>query len=362
MAHHRPRLAARGGREVGRADGPGRYRLFRAADEHDPTGPNVGSSATGASLGSRVKGIPFGPVVDHARPRAGGQGGLEMTDMGFQMTNYNGGFALRPKPSPKGRFVLRTNGTWQLEFKGDNPIQAGLSAYEIAIAPEQSGSRVTMTRASETASFSLPRTPPDGLRWALETHTFTLPGPDDQKGWWSDIPAGRLSGVAHKGVGGSLTIDAAGITWRAIDSGAGVVRFSWPAVSKINIETITHRTAGTRKRSAFGIGPIGLAVVAGTAIHNARAKPGTVTVYQKLTLTDGKGAAYEFMTAIDRPSVDRILGPVFSALRASNVPKPVAPTTIGIADELKKLVELRDAGVLTAEEFDSQKARLLEQR
>jgi hypothetical protein len=30
-----------------------------------------------------------------------------------------------------------------------------------------------------------------------------------------------------------------------------------------------------------------------------------------------------------------------------------------VADELKKLVELRDAGVLSAEEFDAQKAQLL---
>ena len=30
-----------------------------------------------------------------------------------------------------------------------------------------------------------------------------------------------------------------------------------------------------------------------------------------------------------------------------------------VADELKKLAELRDAGVLTEEEFDTQKAKLL---
>jgi hypothetical protein len=38
---------------------------------------------------------------------------------------------------------------------------------------------------------------------------------------------------------------------------------------------------------------------------------------------------------------------------------PSAPPSASLADELRKLAELRDAGVLTAAEFDAQKARLL---
>jgi hypothetical protein len=38
---------------------------------------------------------------------------------------------------------------------------------------------------------------------------------------------------------------------------------------------------------------------------------------------------------------------------------PSAPPSGSLADELRKLAELRDAGVLTAAEFDAQKARLL---
>jgi Short C-terminal domain len=41
-----------------------------------------------------------------------------------------------------------------------------------------------------------------------------------------------------------------------------------------------------------------------------------------------------------------------------DVPDPTSDA--GVADELKKLAELRDAGVLSAEEFEAQKARLLE--
>jgi Short C-terminal domain len=41
------------------------------------------------------------------------------------------------------------------------------------------------------------------------------------------------------------------------------------------------------------------------------------------------------------------------------VPVPSPPASASLADELRKLAELRDAGVLTEAEFDAQKARLL---
>ena len=43
------------------------------------------------------------------------------------------------------------------------------------------------------------------------------------------------------------------------------------------------------------------------------------------------------------------------------VPTPAAPSEpkLDLADQLRKLADLRDAGVLTDEEFSSQKARLL---
>lgn len=50
-------------------------------------------------------------------------------------------------------------------------------------------------------------------------------------------------------------------------------------------------------------------------------------------------------------------GPVSVSAPTAPAPAPVA--TSGIAEELKKLAELRDAGILTDEEFASQKAKLL---
>ena len=53
--------------------------------------------------------------------------------------------------------------------------------------------------------------------------------------------------------------------------------------------------------------------------------------------------------------------PLDAARRSAQPPGHASPqTSPSLADELRKLAELRDAGVLSAEEFDAQKARLLD--
>lgn len=47
------------------------------------------------------------------------------------------------------------------------------------------------------------------------------------------------------------------------------------------------------------------------------------------------------------------------AARSAAAAPATAPSAGGVADELKKLAELRDSGVLSAEEFDAEKSRLL---
>ena len=61
-------------------------------------------------------------------------------------------------------------------------------------------------------------------------------------------------------------------------------------------------------------------------------------------------------TAAPAPTTAAPAPPV--AAPAPAPPQPVAQPG-SVADELKKLAELRDAGILSAEEFDAQKARLL---
>jgi predicted ATP-dependent serine protease len=49
-----------------------------------------------------------------------------------------------------------------------------------------------------------------------------------------------------------------------------------------------------------------------------------------------------------------------STQAARHVPAPEAPKTVSLADELTKLASLRDAGVLTDEEFNARKKKMLD--
>jgi hypothetical protein len=58
-----------------------------------------------------------------------------------------------------------------------------------------------------------------------------------------------------------------------------------------------------------------------------------------------------------RPAITQTL----AASPTVAAPTPVATPTASIADELDKLVKLRDSGVLTVAEFEAQKQKLLAQ-
>jgi Short C-terminal domain len=69
----------------------------------------------------------------------------------------------------------------------------------------------------------------------------------------------------------------------------------------------------------------------------------------------GKAQAEEIKDTITRLMLGGAMGPGSSP----SAPAPSPPTQALVADELAKLVQLRDAGALTDEEFAAQKARLL---
>jgi hypothetical protein len=133
----------------------------------------------------------------------------------------------------------------------------------------------------------------------------------------------------------------------------------------------------------IGFGPIGIAAVVGARAVNAhRAKGTTVRV---IAVTDGQ-KTHRFQTKASGERVTDAFGAMFTqyegvlqataaqeAERADNLrvgreaiaqraAEAMAAAVIppqSVADELTKLVGLRDAGVLTDEEFAAQKARLL---
>jgi hypothetical protein len=106
-------------------------------------------------------------------------------------------------------------------------------------------------------------------------------------------------------------------------------------------------------------------------------------------MTTGGNKTFVFVTTLQRPVVDAVCMPVISSLqRAIDAEKQIQATKVkqgaelqrqqhlqdqtsaiaaavrrpvSVADELKKLADLRDSGVLSGDEFEAQKARLLSQ-
>nr|WP_265566398.1 SHOCT domain-containing protein [Streptomyces hygroscopicus] len=67
-------------------------------------------------------------------------------------------------------------------------------------------------------------------------------------------------------------------------------------------------------------------------------------------------------TKQQQPEFDKLRAALDQAIAAQHAPQaPVATRPTSLADELTKLAALRDQGILSATEFEQQKARLLAQ-
>lgn len=78
--------------------------------------------------------------------------------------------------------------------------------------------------------------------------------------------------------------------------------------------------------------------------------------------TGGKSIALEAMPKADAERVKQLLDDAVGRAKggiSSGPPASASPATPDVADQLRKLAELRDQGILTDEEFAVQKARVL---
>jgi len=186
------------------------------------------------------------------------------------------------------------------------------------------------------------------------------PGIEDGE-WWAGIPSGHMNPV-YRAVDfkteSALAVNDKGIVWGHF----GTTRVLVPWAELRNIELGEIDAPKGRQHSAFGFGLIGVAFVAATAVHNARV--GRAAEYRAIRVTTTAGEHVEFLTPKSYADVVKLLGPTAKALTAhfgvlTTEPEIPPASGLGVADEIKKFGELRDAGVLTAEEFETAKSRLL---
>ncbi|MGA3354866.1 MAG: SHOCT domain-containing protein [Acidimicrobiales bacterium] len=224
-----------------------------------------------------------------------------------------------------------------------------------------------------------------------------------QKAWWEGVQPAKLRGLElnpgrRPDYTGTLYVtERAGLkddgpskVWGLYYKG-GLLGGGWwlplGGVSKFELAEADIHPSGT---GFIGFGLVGMAaVLAARSVSQHRAKAVRV-----LTITDRKGTAHQFQTKLSSGYVVKRLGNLVqlytakvaadtqvlaeerslmneellkaedetrkAAIReqAEAIAQAVAPR-VSVADELAKLAQLKEAGVLTEEEFAAQKAKLL---
>src|ERR1700689_1516095 len=92
----------------------------------------------------------------------------------------------------------------------------------------------------------------------------------------------------------------------------------WEALRVIKVDTAQIRHGG--QRSAISFGPDDVAVVAATAIHNARAAKMDIRqrIILRVVMTGGGTQSFVFLTRLQRAVFDSVCMPIINRLRVTS--------------------------------------------
>lgn len=285
----------------------------------------------------------------------------------YNVANYGGGFT-NTKPIPGAAETVEIDGAhWALKL-GRRKIADEFEAWPFEIQSLGATScRVTVRNAID---------PDVAIRFDLpETSAATLEADLDERGcgfaeimeaaqerqvqkqrgaWWLDIKPYRIligchfSGAKNKGESGSLQATAQGIEYKAFLGSK--VKIPWAAIQDIEVST-----QSTRRVTAGRVLAVGVFALA--------AKKNETFTY--IHISD-KNSVFSFAAKTPQGKVLGAMRPILNAfnnrVRPAVAPAPTPPqAAASVADELAKLAQLKMDGILTDEEFASQKAKLLDQ-
>ncbi len=237
-----------------------------------------------------------------------------MHELGFRITNYDGGLPAHSTPEAKGRLVLRANGQWELHFAGgigqlDTWICGALipSSFQVTETGPFS-SHVTMHDIANPlirANFDVPQTPAIGVEKALahqsgamaaQVHSDTRQQSEavDSGEWWEGIrPHTILSNCHYAGErdAGTLAATERGFNYSTRSGSRSHCR--WQEV--VSIEFAESETRFGHRHDAIGIGQAHLTVVGATKVRQRRI----------VTVTDTRGRRFHFVSE-DSSNAERV--------------------------------------------------------
>jgi hypothetical protein len=202
--------------------------------------------------------------------------------------------------------------------------------------------------------------------------TVEAPSPTSVKTsgpWWESISPAELTQVnyvkgsaSHKG---TLKVTKEGIYW---DSGKkSYVRVPWAGLQNISVAQGQVRK-GSYMPGVYIPGAAGQVLNTARRARNMNASQRVEACIIRVQAAP-HGQTYQFQTLHSLNETMAALKPTLVAVQAQiqRVSKAAAASLqvqaqaapAGVADELKKLAELRDAGILSDDEFAAQKAKVL---
>ncbi len=307
----------------------------------------------------------------------------------FKLADYDGRLKAHPEPESSGKLSLYLNGQWELRFprgfgKGDTVVRAGTQRHPIAVEKiSPTSCRVTIGDAEDTehrGRFDLPETAASKVLDALAVQVESVSAIEERQrqigsgSWWLAPAAfkglgltqsfaatesaylGGWSGQAKTYPGKSkvIKLDKAGVSLCGIKT---IFTIPWEQVQDIDVEgpeAASKRITATRMVT-MGVFALAAQKKSKSAVMIVKLRSGEEAVFQTQKFAAGelRGKLAPITSYLRRAgaAVDGIAAP-------SEQPLGDTPAA-SVADELKKLAELKDAGLLTEDEFQGQKAKLL---
>ena len=302
----------------------------------------------------------------------------------FTFVNYNGGMSSHPHTEPEGTFVLPSNGEqWELHWGRGNKeySHGGLASHSIDVeATTSSTCRVTILsirNPSQTASIELSAQAASDLQAALKDRESKI-APIRAKfaaGSPTQGPTVRpvSFGYAHY-LGGHPRLGrkrSGNLFFTALEVGIGTMK---PKVAVLQLGEVTSVEVMSGQVATNKVGAeIMFGVLGGLGAKGAM-NQATVTLYTK----DDQIAYYQ----VDKKSAAQIRAAITPILRAAGIPfrdeavaqtqqdvlreaiaqvahGPQGGSAPSLADELAKLVQLRESGALSDDEFAALKAKMI---
>jgi hypothetical protein len=300
----------------------------------------------------------------------------------FKLANYDGGFSSRPKRADSGTLEILGDATWRVSLKGAiKPAHGSLASWSIRMEPTSDSScRVTMQSddGAETAAFELPEASEAELQQALDEQQPKVDAGREKQAqilggeWWLDESIFKGLGITGQWTAADTTYHG-GLTSDPKSHQACIVKVDkkgvslskirtyftipWSEVTALEVEGPEQAAQRFTATRLVLLGPLGLAF--------KKSKKTTVIL---VSTRSGDQAVFEtkkYQAHEVKPKLQAIINKIQQAnpeppeaVPTLEEPAPPAPP-VSAADEIAKLVALRDSGAITDEEFMAYKANLL---